>query len=171
MQGTHIVSEGTSTEARVLVQPCWLTAGENLLKNTGLGYTVIRAGPLLEEPGGYRALIFDQVPALSALEFLNHKTKCRNMTGKLYCFKAAWAPPTICVQRNWYCYLGCPRHDYLQCAEPLCCCCRVIALLKASAVQMLQMCVSSLCMIQRPATKRLKCAMSTHQRRVSKCMS
>ncbi|KAL3155322.1 hypothetical protein ABBQ38_010886 [Trebouxia sp. C0009 RCD-2024] len=34
--------------------------GENLLKNTGLGYTVIRAGPLLEEPGGYRALIFDQ---------------------------------------------------------------------------------------------------------------
>lgn len=34
--------------------------GENVLKNTGLGYTVIRAGPLLEEPGGYKALIFDQ---------------------------------------------------------------------------------------------------------------
>lgn len=39
------------------------SAGENVLKNTGLGYTVIRAGPLLEEPGGYKALIFDQVPA------------------------------------------------------------------------------------------------------------
>jgi hypothetical protein len=38
-----------------------LNAGENVLKNTGLGYTVIRAGPLLEEPGGYKALIFDQV--------------------------------------------------------------------------------------------------------------
>lgn len=35
-----------------------------MLKNTGLGYTVIRAGPLLEEPGGYKALIFDQVSAL-----------------------------------------------------------------------------------------------------------
>ncbi len=31
------------------------------MKNTGLGYTVIRAGPLVEEPGGYKALIFDQV--------------------------------------------------------------------------------------------------------------
>jgi len=38
-----------------------LSSGENVLKNTGLGYTVIRAGPLLEEPGGYKALIFDQV--------------------------------------------------------------------------------------------------------------
>lgn len=34
--------------------------GESVLKNTGLGYTVIRAGPLMEEPGGYKALIFDQ---------------------------------------------------------------------------------------------------------------
>lgn len=34
--------------------------GEQLLKNTGLGYTVIRSGPLIEEPGGYKALIFDQ---------------------------------------------------------------------------------------------------------------
>lgn len=32
-----------------------------VVKNTGLGYTVIRAGPLVEEPGGYKALIFDQV--------------------------------------------------------------------------------------------------------------
>lgn len=38
-------------------------AGESVLKNTGLGYTVIRAGPLMEEPGGYKALIFDQVTA------------------------------------------------------------------------------------------------------------
>ena len=38
-----------------------------MLKNTGLGYTVIRAGPLLEEPGGYKALIFDQVPAPFAI--------------------------------------------------------------------------------------------------------
>ncbi len=25
-----------------------------------MGYTVVRPGPLLEEPGGYKALVFDQ---------------------------------------------------------------------------------------------------------------
>lgn len=43
-----------------------------MLKNTGLGYTVIRAGPLLEEPGGYKALIFDQVPAIMASSSAQH---------------------------------------------------------------------------------------------------
>ncbi|KAG6730595.1 hypothetical protein I3842_01G088700 [Carya illinoinensis] len=35
-------------------------AGEESLKISGLGYTIIRPGPLKEEPGGQRALIFDQ---------------------------------------------------------------------------------------------------------------
>ncbi|XP_076899316.1 protein HIGH CHLOROPHYLL FLUORESCENCE PHENOTYPE 173, chloroplastic-like [Bidens hawaiensis] len=35
-------------------------AGEDSLRRSGLGYTVIRPGPLMEEPGGQRALIFDQ---------------------------------------------------------------------------------------------------------------
>ena len=34
--------------------------GEEALRNSGLGYTVVRPGPLLDEPGGQRALIFDQ---------------------------------------------------------------------------------------------------------------
>lgn len=34
--------------------------GEAALKNSGLGYTIIRPGPLQDEPGGQRALIFDQ---------------------------------------------------------------------------------------------------------------
>ena len=34
--------------------------GERALKNSGLGYTVIRPGALIEEPGGSRALVFDQ---------------------------------------------------------------------------------------------------------------
>ena len=33
---------------------------ENALRGTGLGYTIVRPGPLLEEPGGYKALVFDQ---------------------------------------------------------------------------------------------------------------
>jgi hypothetical protein len=33
---------------------------ENTLRKSGLGYTIVRPGPLLEEPGGYRALVFDQ---------------------------------------------------------------------------------------------------------------
>ncbi|KAF8025162.1 hypothetical protein BT93_F2105 [Corymbia citriodora subsp. variegata] len=35
-------------------------AGEDYLRRSGLGYTIIRPGPLMEEPGGQRALIFDQ---------------------------------------------------------------------------------------------------------------
>ena len=34
--------------------------GEDALRRTGLGYTIVRPGPLLEEPGGYKALVFDQ---------------------------------------------------------------------------------------------------------------
>ncbi len=34
--------------------------GEDVLRTTGLGYTIVRPGPLLEEPGGYKALVFDQ---------------------------------------------------------------------------------------------------------------
>ncbi|KAK3427934.1 hypothetical protein EUGRSUZ_F04061 [Eucalyptus grandis] len=35
-------------------------AGEDSLRRSGLGYMIIRPGPLMEEPGGQRALIFDQ---------------------------------------------------------------------------------------------------------------
>ncbi|KAJ8431523.1 hypothetical protein Cgig2_009760 [Carnegiea gigantea] len=35
-------------------------AGEDALRKSGLGYTIVRPGPLKEEPGGQRALIFDQ---------------------------------------------------------------------------------------------------------------
>lgn len=34
--------------------------GEGALRNSGLGYTVVRPGELVDEPGGNRALIFDQ---------------------------------------------------------------------------------------------------------------
>ncbi|KAK2969540.1 hypothetical protein RJ640_003125 [Escallonia rubra] len=35
-------------------------AGEDSLRRSGLGYTIVRPGPLMEEPGGQRALVFDQ---------------------------------------------------------------------------------------------------------------
>ncbi|KAL5208800.1 hypothetical protein ABZP36_033235 [Zizania latifolia] len=35
-------------------------AGEDAVRRSGLGYTILRPGPLQEEPGGQRALIFDQ---------------------------------------------------------------------------------------------------------------
>lgn len=34
--------------------------GETVLRNSGLGYTIIRPGEMIEEPGGYRALVFTQ---------------------------------------------------------------------------------------------------------------
>lgn len=40
-------------------------AGEQKLRNSGMGYTIIRATNLLDEPGGYKALVFDQGDRLS----------------------------------------------------------------------------------------------------------
>lgn len=34
--------------------------GEERLRASGLGYSIVRPGPLVDEPGGYRALVFDQ---------------------------------------------------------------------------------------------------------------
>lgn len=34
--------------------------GEQVLRNSGVGYTIVRPGPMYEEPGGYRAMLFDQ---------------------------------------------------------------------------------------------------------------
>ena len=34
--------------------------GEAVVRNSGLGYTIVRPGPLVEEAGGYKALVFDQ---------------------------------------------------------------------------------------------------------------
>ena len=34
--------------------------GEDILKNSGLGYTIVRSGLLYDEPGGAKALVFDQ---------------------------------------------------------------------------------------------------------------
>ncbi|KAJ9139545.1 hypothetical protein P3X46_030271 [Hevea brasiliensis] len=43
-------------------------AGEDLLRRSGLGYTIIRPGPLKEEPGGQCALIFDQGNRISQVK-------------------------------------------------------------------------------------------------------
>lgn len=50
---------GLSEEEQAVVVPAKRT-GEFTLKNSGLGYTIIRPGPLCEEPGGAKALVFDQ---------------------------------------------------------------------------------------------------------------
>ena len=56
-----------------------------MLKNTGLGYTVIRAGPLLEEPGGYKALIFDQVPICILCCVNRHDTISQVSCSNMFC--------------------------------------------------------------------------------------
>lgn len=35
--------------------------GEAHLRTSGLAYTIVRPGPIIDEPGGYKALVFDQV--------------------------------------------------------------------------------------------------------------
>jgi hypothetical protein len=34
--------------------------GELALRLSGIGYMIVRPGPMIQEPGGYRAMIFDQ---------------------------------------------------------------------------------------------------------------
>ncbi|CAM6126680.1 unnamed protein product [Calypogeia fissa] len=55
---------GIDQEKRVKVVKA-KQAGEAALRNSGLGYTIIRPGPLQEEPGGQKALIFDQGDRIS----------------------------------------------------------------------------------------------------------
>lgn len=40
-------------------------SGETRVRNSGLGYTIVRATHLINEPGGYKALVFDQGDRLS----------------------------------------------------------------------------------------------------------
>ena len=51
-------SMDAAVQARVLTAK---QKGEASVRQCGLAYTVIRPGPLVEEPGGYRGLVFDQV--------------------------------------------------------------------------------------------------------------
>ncbi|XWS20575.1 hypothetical protein CRYUN_Cryun31cG0114000 [Craigia yunnanensis] len=46
--------------ARINTKVGFCRSGEDSLRISGLGYTIICPGPLKEEPGGQRALIFDQ---------------------------------------------------------------------------------------------------------------
>ncbi len=56
--GALVADDEPATAAAVLSHK---RKGEQALRLSGLGYTIIRPGPLLEEPGGYKALVFDQV--------------------------------------------------------------------------------------------------------------
>ncbi len=64
------MSQGLESRA-VIVAPGQAAAlslkrrAEVALRGTGLGYTIVRPGPLLEEPGGYKALVFDQARHMS----------------------------------------------------------------------------------------------------------
>jgi len=44
--------------------------GESALRNSGLNYTVVRPGPIITEPGGYKALVFDQVYCCALFPFV-----------------------------------------------------------------------------------------------------
>ncbi len=53
------VAAAASAAARKIVE--FKRKGEDTLRMSGLGYTIIRPGSLVDEPGGYKALVFDQV--------------------------------------------------------------------------------------------------------------
>ena len=55
---------------RLVLQMEFKRGGESALRNSGLNYTVVRPGPIISEPGGYKALVFDQVRSYSCGIFL-----------------------------------------------------------------------------------------------------
>ncbi|KAL4853981.1 Glutamate-1-semialdehyde 2 [Chlorella vulgaris] len=55
--GTHRPDLEESQREKVVA---YKRKGETALRNSGLGYTIVRPGPLVEEAGGYKALVFDQ---------------------------------------------------------------------------------------------------------------
>jgi hypothetical protein len=55
--GTKRPNLSAEDQARVLAAK---RRGEEQLRTSGLGYAIIRPGPLVDEPGGYKALVFDQ---------------------------------------------------------------------------------------------------------------
>ena len=50
---------GLAEEERDKVVPM-KRLSESIVRNSGLGYTIVRPGQLFEEPGGAKALVFDQ---------------------------------------------------------------------------------------------------------------
>jgi hypothetical protein len=68
-------------------------AGEAALRNCGLGYTVVRPGPLMEEPGGYKALVFDQARPRPGARALERESGCPGLS------PAAAAPLSLIVAR------------------------------------------------------------------------
>jgi len=68
-------------------------AGEAALRNCGLGYTVVRPGPLMEEPGGYKALVFDQARPRPGARALERESGCPGWS------PAAAAPLSLIVAR------------------------------------------------------------------------
>ena len=46
-------------------------AGEGALRQSGLGYVIVRPAALVDEPGGYKALLFDQVCCASLCQLLD----------------------------------------------------------------------------------------------------
>mmetsp|Transcript_26766 Transcript_26766/g.85936 ORF Transcript_26766/g.85936 Transcript_26766/m.85936 type:complete len:568 (+) Transcript_26766:63-1766(+) len=54
---TGLTEDNEDARARLV---SYKRAGEQILRNSGVSYSIVRPGKLLEEPGGTRALVFDQ---------------------------------------------------------------------------------------------------------------
>ena len=70
---SHRLVSGQSTSKPLIRSGC---AGEGVLRQSGLGYVIVRPAQLLDEPGGYKALLFDQVSNMVAL-FLPAARECQ----------------------------------------------------------------------------------------------
>lgn len=69
--------------------------GERALRASGLGYTIVRPGALVEETGGYKALVFDQGTRISQVRDALKPECCLNLTRN--CFASGTITPPFTI--------------------------------------------------------------------------
>ena len=74
--------------------------GEQALRHSGLGYTIVRPGPLLEEPGGYKALVFDQAGPAPQSRPYNGVAVCAH-AAEAAAHESTATQPLLGLMRGW----------------------------------------------------------------------
>lgn len=141
---------------------------------SGLGYTIVRPGPLVEEAGGYKALVFDQVRSCEmgsgmmvgrfadTVADVHTRDVCTQVGGLLRQVVVRVAGPRMAQG-------SCCRHQAKVQSPPLQChlpgpvhaaahCRRATASPRASRALTWRTCASRRCTTRRPATRRLRWA-------------
>ena len=95
--------------------------GETALRNSGLGYTIIRPGALKEEPGGQKALVFDQGGRITQVMLLARwatpRARCVTLRARWVTLRARW----VTLRARWVTFTDTDdtAHAQVESSKPL----------------------------------------------------